>query len=53
MGKNACQSYGEQHAGQHFEAAILTVAQAIRPTLEDANFVVEPFDEAELDFVLG
>lgn len=38
---------------EDFEAEILLIAQAICPALEDANLVVEPFDEAQRDLVLG
>ena len=51
MGKNACQSDFWQHAGEDFESQVLLVAQSIRATLDDANFVVETLDEAERDLV--
>ena len=40
-----------QARGQDFQLEIFLVAQAVRSTLNDANFVVEAFDEAEGDFV--
>jgi hypothetical protein len=41
-----------QHAGQDLQAQIFFVAQSVGPTLDDADLVVEAFDEAERDLVL-
>jgi hypothetical protein len=40
-----------QHASEYFDAKVLLVAQAVGVSLDDADFVVEPFDEAGRDFV--
>src|SRR5271157_5815875 len=40
-----------QHAGENLEAEIFFVAQAVGSALEDADFIVEAFDEAERDLV--
>lgn len=42
-----------QHAGEHLQSQVLLVAQAIGAALDDADLVVESFDEAERDLVLG
>src|ERR1700686_3836743 len=42
---------GWQHASENLEAEILFVAQPVGSSLEEANFVVEAFDEAEGDLV--
>ena len=44
-------SWRRKHAGENLEAKIFVVAQAVGPSLEDADFVVEAFDEAKRDFV--
>ena len=41
-----------QHAGEDFQTEVLFVAQPVCSSLDDADFVVEPFDEAQRDFVL-
>lgn len=41
-----------QHATQHFEAKVSFIPKSIRSALDDADFVVQPFDRAERDFVL-
>src|SRR5947208_1465321 len=41
-----------QHAGENLEPEVLFVAQPVRATLEDADLVVQPLDEAERDLVL-
>ena len=46
-------SEGREHGRQHFEAEVFLVAQAIRPPLEDADFVVEALDEPERNLVFG
>jgi len=46
-------SYRVEHASQDLEAEILLIAQAVGPALEDADLVVEAFNEAEGDLVLG
>ena len=42
-----------QHAGQDLQPKVFLVAQAVGATLDDADLVVQSFDEAERDFVLG
>src|SRR5260370_12357458 len=42
-----------QHAGQDLQSQILLVAQPVGPALDDADLVVESFDEAQGDLVLG
>ena len=42
-----------QHASQDLEAQVLLVAEAIRPSLDDAHFVVESLDESQRHLVLG
>jgi hypothetical protein len=42
-----------QHAGQHFEAEVLFVPQAVGTPLQHADLGVEAFDEAQGDLVLG
>src|SRR6266700_8236025 len=44
---------GRQHAGEDFEPKVVFVAQAVGATLDHPDLVVEPFDEAERDLVLG
>jgi hypothetical protein len=39
--------------GHDLEFEVLLVPVAVGPTLEDADFVVEPLDESEADLVLG
>ena len=39
--------------GHDLELEILLVPVAVGPTLEDADLVVEPLDQAETDLVLG
>ena len=46
-------SEGGEHGRQHLEAEVVLVAQAIRPPLEDADFVVEALDEPERNLVPG
>jgi hypothetical protein len=41
-----------QHAGENFQPQIFLVTQTVRPTLYNADFVVQPFDETERDLVL-
>jgi hypothetical protein len=41
-----------QHAGKDFETKVLFIAYSVRASLDDADLVVEPFDEAERDLVL-
>ena len=41
-----------QHAGQDLQSQILLVAQPVGPALDDADLVVESFDEAQGDLVL-
>src|SRR3990167_9491607 len=41
-----------QHAGEDLEPEILFIAEPVRAALEDADFVVQPLDEAEGDLVL-
>ena len=36
-----------QHAGQDLEAKILLIAQAVRASLDDADFVIQPLDEPQ------
>ena len=43
---------GWQHAGENFKTEIFFVAQSVGSSLEDADFIVEAFDETERDFVL-
>ena len=47
-----------QHTGQYLQSQILPVAQPVGPApddadLDDADLVVESFDEAQGDLVLG
>src|SRR5258708_15926232 len=42
-----------KHACENLEAEIFFVAQAVGASLEDSDFVVEAFDEAERDLVFG
>jgi hypothetical protein len=44
---------GRQHAGEDLEPQVIFVAQAVGATLDHPDLVVEPFDEAERDLVLG
>src|SRR6266545_3250441 len=41
-----------QRAGEDLEPEVLFVAEPVRATLEDADLVVQPLDEAERDLVL-
>src|SRR5260370_19943396 len=41
-----------QHTGEDFEPKVLFIAQPVCSSLDDADFVVEPLDEAQRDFVL-
>jgi len=41
------------HAVDHLQAQILFVAQAVGAALDDADLVIEFFDEAARNFVLG
>ena len=41
-----------QHAGEHLESKVIFVSQAVRLSLDDADFVVESFDESERHFVI-
>src|ERR1019366_1298010 len=41
-----------QHAGEDLEAKVFLIAQTVGATLDDADLVVQAFDEAEGDFVL-
>ena len=47
-----CPLQGGQHASEDLEPQIFLVAQAVGASLDDANLVVESFDEAQRDFVL-
>src|SRR5712691_12906937 len=38
---------GRQHASQYFEPQIILVTQAVGATLDHADLVVQPLDEAE------
>src|SRR3972149_4750875 len=42
-----------QHAGENLQSQVFLVAQSVCSTLDDADLVVDAFDEAERDFVLG
>ena len=42
-----------KHTGKNLQAQVLFVTQTVGAALKDPNFVVEAFDEAEPDFVLG
>jgi len=44
-------SEGRKHPGE-LSGAVL-VSQAVRPSLDHAGFVVQPFDEAERHLVVG
>src|ERR1700704_275494 len=44
---------GRQHAGEDLEPQVVFVVQAVGAALDHPDLVVEPFDEAERDFVLG
>src|SRR5262249_34432499 len=41
-----------QHAREDFEAEVLLVPKSVRPSLDDADLVVDPLDEAQGDLVL-
>src|SRR5207248_11708783 len=41
-----------QHRSQYLEAQIFFVSQAVSAPLDDANLVVEPFNESQRHFVL-
>src|SRR5215472_13030787 len=43
---------GWRHASENLEPQIVLVAQAVSTALDHPDFVVEPLDEAERDFVL-
>ena len=42
-----------QHAGKHLEAQVILVAESVGAALDDADLVVESFDETQGDFVVG
>ena len=42
-----------QHAGEDLEPEVFLVAQAVGAALKDTDLVVQPFDEAQSDFVFG
>jgi hypothetical protein len=42
-----------QHAGQYLQSKVFFVAKSVGATLKHTDFVVQSFDEAERDFVLG
>lgn len=42
-----------QHRGEDFQPEIFLIAQTVGATRDDPYLVVEPFDEAESDLVLG
>lgn len=42
-----------QHAGEHLQAQVVLVAETVGASLDDADLVVESFDEAEGYLVLG
>ncbi len=44
-------SYLLEHTGEDFEPKIFLIPQTIGPSLDDPDFVVEPFNEPERDFV--
>jgi hypothetical protein len=41
-----------EHGGEDFEAEVFLVSKSVGSPLDDADFVVESFDEAERDLVL-
>src|SRR2546422_154293 len=45
-------SQHRQHAGEDLEPQVLFVTEAVGATLEHADLVVQPLDEAERDLVL-
>jgi hypothetical protein len=52
VGHFPCFSGRGEHAGENFQPQVLFILQPIRPALDDANLVVQPFDEAERHLVL-
>ena len=42
-----------QHAGQDFQAQVFLVSQSVCTSLDDADLVVQPFNETKRNFVLG
>ena len=42
-----------QERGDDLEPQVLLVSVAVRPSLDDSNLVVEPFDNSQADLVLG
>ena len=46
-------SENRQHARQYLEPQIFLITQPIRTPLDDADLVIETFNEAERHFVLG
>jgi hypothetical protein len=46
-------SEDRQHARQYLQPQVFLITQPIRSPLDDADLVVEPFNEAERHFVLG
>ena len=44
---------GWQHACEHFEAKVFLVAQSVCTALDDADLVVESFNESERDLIFG
>jgi hypothetical protein len=45
-------SYRVEQAGENFEAQILLVAQAVAPSLNDADLVVHALDKSQGDLIL-
>src|ERR671915_194096 len=41
-----------QHAGQDFQAQVFLVSQSVCTSLDDADLVVQPFNETKRNFVL-
>src|SRR3954452_5381556 len=41
-----------QHAGEDLEAEVLLISKSVGPSLDDADLVVDPFDEAQRHLVL-
>src|SRR5216683_4021145 len=52
VAENLVRLQGGQHASQYFEPQIIFVAQAVGATLDHADLVVQPLDEAERHLVL-
>ena len=52
MGEFSCLIEVRKHASQDFEAKVFLVSQAVSPSLNDPDLVVQAFDKAKGDFVL-